>query len=311
MVTPKPILWNEVQRKHAAFITLGNFDGVHLGHARVLQRLIEEARSLNLDPVVVTFEPHPRHYFRPDDPCHLLTSPREKSELLASYPVEVITLVFDAELAALSAENFIQHFLLYRLQGQRFMLGHDHQFGAKAAGNASLLRSRVPNGQEAVQEIAPYSMAGEVVSSSAIRTHLEAGELKSANHLLGRPFAYDGTVIHGLGRARTLDVPTANIETGCKEKVRVAAGVYFGNAQLASGVTYPALANIGFSPTFGSGDHKIEVHIPGFNGDLYGQRLRFKLDQRHREERRFSDISALKTQILEDLMAFERISGPP
>jgi riboflavin kinase / FMN adenylyltransferase len=232
-----------------------------------------------------------------------LTSPAEKAEGLAAYPVKVVTLRFDMDLAAIPAESFVSDFLMGQLQGQAFLLGHDHRFGANARGDADLLR-RIAGPTILVETTAPFKVAGELVSSSIIRAHLEAGRLAKATALLGRPFRYTGQVVAGAGRAKILGVPTANLDVGCKEKVRVASGVYFGEVQW-DGQRHSAIANIGFAPTFGEGQHKIEVHIPGFSDNLYHQTLSFELSHRHRGEIRFADLDALKAQISKDLEAFK------
>lgn len=295
----------EVQTQATA-LTLGNFDGVHRGHQRVLTRLQTLAAHQGLKPLAITFEPHPRHLFRPDDRFSRLTSPTEKSRLLADFGIEVITVPFNAALAKVSAEAFITKFLVGHLRGQAFLLGHDHRFGAGAQGNADLVRRILP--QAHVEETEPFQIDGETISSSLIRHHLEAGRPETAAKLMGRPFLYSGEVVTGAGRARTLQVPTANIHSDCKEKVQVKPGVYFGVARALTGPytgkAWPALANIGFAPTFGEGSHKIEVHVPGENLDLYGANLTFEVRRFHRDEATFPHISALKTQIDVDLAAF-------
>jgi riboflavin kinase / FMN adenylyltransferase len=290
----------------ATALTLGNFDGVHRGHDQVLTRLKVLAAERGMKPLAITFEPHPRHLFRPDDRYSRLTSPSEKKALLEAYGIEVVTVAFDMHLAQVSAETFITDFLVGQLQGQAFLLGHDHRFGAGAKGNAALVRSLLPKAY--VEETEPFQLEGETVSSSLIRQDLEMGRPETAAKRMGRPFLYVGEVVHGAGRARTLQVPTANIRTDCPEKVQVKPGVYFGLAQALSGQhagqAWPALANIGFAPTFGAGQHKIEVHVPGENLNLYGDRMRFEVQHLHRPERSFDDLSALKTQIDADLDAF-------
>ncbi len=294
--------WRSWVLREPTVLTLGNFDGVHLGHHRILMRLLEMAQEKNLKATVITFEPHPKHLFHPDDRFSRLTSPEEKAALLRNFGVDIVTLRFDTELAQLPAEEFIREFLAQRVQGKAFLLGHDHRFGAGARGNAAMLRALLPEAW--VEESKPFAVDTDVVSSSLIRAHLEQGRPEAAEKLLGRPFQYAGKVVAGAGRARQLKVPTANVDLGCPEKIQVAAGVYFGRAH-CEGQTWPALANIGFAPTFGEGTHKIEVHIPFFSGSLYDRWLEFDVLQFHRAERSFDGAEALKTQIQADLKAFE------
>jgi riboflavin kinase / FMN adenylyltransferase len=305
----KPVAWSAVRREGPSVVALGNFDGVHLGHRRVLETLVDEGRASGLDPVLVTFEPHPRFYFKPREAPSLLTTPREKLALLSEWPVEVIPLAFDADLANLEAADFIDLFLKDRLQGRRFLLGHDHRFGKGARGDAALVQSRVADPARDVLILEPYRLDGETVSSSAIRAHLEAGRIEKANRLLGRPFSYAGTVVKGAGRGHGLGFPTANLDLGYPWKVMVALGVYGGWAE-AQGRTYPAIANVGRNPTFGGEAPHIEVHLLDFSGNLYDGELRFRLEFAVRPERRFPSVEALRAQIAQDIaFARARLSG--
>jgi riboflavin kinase/FMN adenylyltransferase len=281
-------------------VALGNFDGVHLGHRRVLEALLRESAASGLDPVIVTFEPHPKYYFRPEEKPSLLTTPWEKLALLREWPVEVIPLAFDKDLAGLQAEAFIEDFLKDRLQGRKFLLGHDHRFGKGARGDASLLRRHVADPEKDVLMLEPFQWEGEVVSSSAIRLHLEAARIEKANALLGRPFGYAGTVIRGDGRGRGLGTPTANIDLGYAYKAMVSLGVYGGKA-IVNGREVPAIANIGKHPTFGGNALKIEVHLLDFDENLYEGWLEFRLLFHVRPERKFASVDALRGQIASDI----------
>jgi riboflavin kinase/FMN adenylyltransferase len=288
---------------------LGNFDGVHLGHARILDALVAEGRATGLDPVVITFEPHPRHYFRPAEKHSLLTTAEEKLALLRRWPVEVIPLAFDGGLAALEAEDFIRDFLQGRVLGRRFLLGHDHRFGKGAQGDAALLRSHVADPARDVLMPDPLVLEGEVVSSSAIRAHLEVGRADRARVLLGRAYAYAGKVMRGDRRGHALGFPTANLDSRFDQKALVAKGVYGGLARW-KGHALPAVANVGVNPTFDGSDLRVEVHVLDFSGDLYGEWLEFELHFRLREERRFPGVEALKAQIAQDVEAVRRHFNP-
>jgi riboflavin kinase / FMN adenylyltransferase len=310
-----PKAWSEVRRERPCIIAMGNFDGVHLGHARVLDALVREASAGGLDPVLITYEPHPRYFFKPNDKPSLLTTPREKLELLSAWPVEVLPLAFDKSLASLEAANYIKEFLQGRLRGERFLLGHDHRFGKGARGDDALLKTLVPDPERNVIVSEPLALDGEVVSSSAIRAHLEAARVEAAARLLGRPFSYSGAVVRGEGRGRTLGIPTANLDTGYANKAVVALGVYGGTAVIA-GKELPAVANIGINPTFLAGAGaaapaiKIEVHVLDFSGDLYGQRIEFRLRFHVRPERKFDSVEALRARIGEDIAHARRILKP-
>jgi riboflavin kinase/FMN adenylyltransferase len=217
--------------------------------------------------------------------------------------VEVIPLAFDQDLATLEAEAFIQDFLLDRVKGKRFLLGHDHRFGRGARGDAQSLRGHVADPQRDVILAEPLVLDGEVVSSSGIRAWLEAGKVDRAAMLLGRPYSYAGTVVSGDRRGRTLGFPTANLETGFALKAPVARGVYGGFVRVegGDGKDFPAVANVGINPTFDGTVSKIEVHLLDFDGDLYGRWIEFRLLFHVRPEIRFPGLDALKTQIAADV----------
>jgi riboflavin kinase/FMN adenylyltransferase len=304
-----PVAWTDVRRSEPSVIALGNFDGVHLGHRRVLETLLSEGRAAGLKPVLVTFEPHPRFFFKPKEAPALLTTPKEKSALLSEWPVDVVPLAFDSGLAGLDASEFIERFLKDRLQWKRFLLGHDHRFGKGAKGDAALVQRHVPDPARDVLLLEPFKLDGETVSSSAIRAHLEAGRIEQANRLLGRAFSYTGTVVRGAGRGRTLGYPTANLDLGYPWKVMVALGVYGGRADI-DGKRFPAIANIGRHPTFGGEAVQIEVHVLDFAGDLYDGEVRFRLEFPVRPEQRFPSVEALKAQIARDIdFARQRLSA--
>jgi len=299
-LNPQAVSWKDVRRQGSCIAALGNFDGVHLGHRRILESLLRESQATGHAPVIITFEPHPRYFFKPQEKPSLLSTPAEKLQLLREWPVEVIPLAFDADLAALSAEEFIEAFLKERLGGQRFLLGHDHRFGKGAKGDAALLQLHVQDPARDVLILEPFQLEGEVVSSSAIRAHLEAARVEKANRLLGRPFSYAGTIIRGDGRGKGLGFPTANLDLGYPFKAMVALGVY-GGVALVDGREVSAIANIGTHPTFGGSALKIEVHLLDFDQDLYGRWLEFRLLFHVRPERKFASVDELREQIGRDV----------
>lgn len=298
-VTPT-LPWDQVSREAPCVVAMGNFDGVHLGHRAILENLVNEGTASGLAPVLLTFEPHPRHYFRPQDKTSLLTTPTEKLQLLGQWPIAVIPLAFDASLAALEPESFVEDFLKARLRGKRFLLGYDHRFGKGARGDVHLMRAHVENPERDVLVLEPFRLDGELVSSSAIRACLEAADMEKAHRLLGRPFRYSGVVKLGDQRGRQLGFPTANLDLGHDRKAIVAYGVYGGIAQVG-GKAYPAVANIGKTPTFDGQDLKIEVHILDFSEDIYRQWVDFDLLFHLRPEQKFSDVESLRNQIGQDV----------
>lgn len=296
----RALAWKAVRRQDPCVVALGNFDGVHLGHRCILESLLKESMASGLAPVLVTFEPHPRYFFNPGAKPSLLTTPREKLALLQQWPIDVVPLAFDQDLANLSAVDFIQSFLKGRLSGRRFLLGHDHRFGKGALGDVALLQSHVQDPARDVLMLEPFQLEGEVVSSSAIRVHLEEARIGQANRLLGRPFSYSGTVVRGDGRGRGLGFPTANLDLGYPFKAMVAFGVYGGTA-MAGGREVAAIANIGRHPTFGGEAIKVEVHLLDFDEDLYDQWIEFHLLFHLRPERKFASVEELRNQVEKDI----------
>lgn len=286
-------------------IALGNFDGVHLGHRRILEALRAHAAERGLRPLALTFDPHPRHFFAPAAKAVLLTTPREKQALVSALGVEVVTIPFDASTAALSAEAFVRDVLHARFGGKIFFTGPDHRFGKGALGGIELLRV---SGE--AFEIPPVALEGATVSSSAIRARLEAGDAEGAAAMLGRPYSLAGEVVRGRERGRLLGFPTANVRPEDPRKLLPAFGVYAGHA-LFDGERHPAIANVGMRPTFGEPEPSIEIHLPEWTGDLYGKPLEFTVEHALRRERKFDSVEALRDQIARDLEGWRVWAGRP
>jgi riboflavin kinase/FMN adenylyltransferase len=301
--------WRDASRPRAGrstAVALGNFDGVHLGHRRLFDAVLAAARAEGLDAVALTFEPHPRQFLFPDAATSLLTPPREKVEALAALGVETVTLRFDADLAALPAEDFVREVLLDRLRGARFFLGPDHRFGKGGRGDVSLLRE-LAGGPDRVVEAAPVLDAGEVVSSSAIRHHLKEGRVDRANAMLGYRYRLRGDVVRGSGRGGPLGFPTANLRPEDPRKM-LPFGV-FGGYAFFDGNRHPAVANIGLRPTFGETPPSAEVHLLDWKGDLYGKPFEFEIHRFLRGERKFESLEALRAQIAADIDSWRRHSA--
>ena len=301
--------WQTLTRPRSTAVALGNFDGVHLGHRRILEELLRESSALGLDPVALTFDPHPRAFFFPEKSTHLLTPAAEKETLIRAFGVDLVTLPFDAALAGLEATEFAREILIGRLRGACFFLGPGHRFGKGALGDGELLRQVLgPGDSIRVREISPVETRGETVSSSAIRHRLKAGEIEAANSMLGRPYALQGVVERGAERGRTLGFPTANILLHDVRKALPAFGVYGGMARI-QGEDYPAIANIGLRPTFGEKIPRVEVHLLGQNKDLYNLEIEFSLIRFIRPETAFASVEALKRQISADIANWEGYLG--
>lgn len=284
-----------------AAVAIGNFDGVHLGHRAVINAARGEARRLGAPAAVITFTPHPRRFFRPEQPPFLLTRLRTKLDLIGACGVDFVFLLrFDSRLAGLTAAAFVDRILVDALGIRHAAIGYDFVFGKGRGGDPAFLRGRLGESAIATSIVAP--VGGDIVySSTAVRDALEAGAPRQAAAILGRPFAIEGRVAQGDRRGRTIGFPTANLWLG--EYVRPRLGVYAVMAH-ADGRALPGVANLGLRPTFG-GDRepRLEVHLFDFAGDLYGRRLRVDLVEFLRPEQRFEGLEALKAQIGRDAEA--------
>lgn len=280
---------------------LGNFDGVHAGHRAVLDHTRALAQSIGAEPVAAVFSPHPRRLFRPDEPpFRLMNDAQRERALLQAGAARVDTIRFDANLAAMTPEEFVRDVLARQLGLEGVVTGADFCFGKGRAGNAGTLKALGARYGLTVG-VAPTLIADTLedrgkFSSSAVRHALRDGDAALAAQLLGRPWAIEGEVAHGDKRGRTLGFPTANIALG--EYLRPRSGVYAVRARLP-GCTDPVggVANIGKRPTVEGTEERLEVFFFDFSGDLYGQIIEVELIGFVREERRFDGLDALKAQI--------------
>ena len=291
-------------------ITIGNFDGVHLGHQTLFQKVKDRSRAVDGQSVVITFDPHPIKLMRPDKRLPMLTTTDQKIKLLASMELDgIIVHPFSAEFGSMPAREFVQYYLVHRLGAREVVIGHDYRFGRNREGNIALLQSLGEEFGFPVHVVDPIQINDTIVSSTLIRNLINDGQVLAAQDFLGRPYEVTGEVIHGHGRgARLLGFPTANI-TIDNGLLVPAAGIYAVRAELR-GQIYPAVANIGTCPTFDNQELSLEVYLLDFDRDIYGQRLAVQFVQRLRDERRFDDLPALVTQIKKDVAAARQIVGP-
>lgn len=299
---------------HAPAVAIGNFDGVHLGHQRLLDTAVAAARSLGGDAVVFTFEPHPAAVLAPHKAPPLLTSLPRKLELLAQSGIDACVLEpFTRELADLAPEAFLQSILVDILGARHIVVGYDFTYGRDRAGTTESLRAFGAARGIGVDVIEPVEVGGVVVSSTRVRELVREGDMAGARALLGRDFDLDGTVVRGDGRGARIGMPTANLATG--SQILPSGGVYAVRVQLlerADSPPVPAVANLGTNPTFvDRTELSLEVHLLDFSGDLYGQRLRVQLVERLRGEQRFSGIDALLQQIRADIERARDLLGAP
>jgi riboflavin kinase / FMN adenylyltransferase len=285
-------------------VTIGTFDGVHLGHRSLIARATAHASDLGVSSAIVTWDRHPSVVLRPDQVPPLLTTPERKIELLEESGVDLLAVLsFTKELSEWSPERFVTDVLVGGLHARVVSVGHRWRFGHKAKGTVELLRELGRTHGFEVEEVELAHHAGGVVSSSRVRRAVMDGDLALANALLGRPFDVDGTVVHGDDRGAGLGFPTANmaLEPGLAYPPR---GVYacYG---LVDGSRYIAAVNVGVNPTFGgdpaSTPMRIEAYLLDFEGDLYDKRMRVQFMQRLRDEVAFPSAGDLVAQIRQDV----------
>ncbi len=279
-------------------LAIGNFDGMHLGHAALVAEARRLGETLGHPAVILTFEPHPRLFFAPDTPLFRLTPPALKAEAAESLGASgIITLGFDAALAGLSAEAFIDELIGSRLGASGVVVGPDFRFGRQRKGDSVMLQARASALGIAVSIVAPVEIDGAIVSSSRIRALLGAGDVAGAARLLGRDWTVRATVAHGDKRGRLLGYPTANLILD--HGVTLRHGIYAVRARIG-GRTHAAVASFGRRPTFDDGAPRLEVHLFDFTGDLYGQEMDVAFVGWIRPELKFDGVEPLIRQMDED-----------
>lgn len=293
---------------HKPVLTIGTFDGVHLGHARILEEVVRHAREAGGESMLITFEPHPRKLLFPDQPLHLLSPLRDKIELvLASGIDHVVVAPFTKDFSELDAESYIRDFLVARFRPYGIIIGYDHRFGRDRSGNIAMLHQLSGQYDYRVFEIPAQMIDDATVSSTKIRKALDEGKVEEAAHMLGRPYCLGGTVVSGAQLGRTIGFPTANVAPADPEQLVPARGVYAVWAEV-NGERHAAMMNIGFRPTV-TQEIKLhlEAHLLDWSGDLYEQELRLHFVARLRDEQKFPSLDALKEQLGKDREAAGRI----
>lgn len=282
-------------------ITIGNFDGVHRGHARIIERLKALAREVGGPAVVFTFDPHPVRLLRPEAAPPPLTWTDRKAELLTGLGVDTIVVYpTDEALLSLEPRAFFEKIVVQRLQARAMAEGPNFFFGRQRAGNITMLSELCQAAGVRLEVVEPLQVDGQYVSSSRVRQLVAAGEVAAANQLLTRPYRIRGMVTHGAARGGRIGFPTANVDA--IDTLLPANGVYAGRALCAEG-QWPAAVNIGSNPTFGDATLKVEVHLIGYTGSLYGNPLEVDFLQRLRDIRSFDSIEQLKAQLARDVEA--------
>lgn len=283
-------------------LAIGNFDGVHLGHAAIARRLVEAADALDLVPTILSFEPHPREFFSPASAPARLTTLREKLELLEALGIQQAMICpFNQLFAALSAEDFVEHVLLRSLQVKHLIVGEDFRFGRGRTGDFALLRTLGERLGFTVEAMPDVTVNGLRVSSSAVRQALADGDMSLAAGFLGRPYMIDGKVAHGDKIGRQLGFATANIRI--KHNPLPMTGVFAVEVAGLGNDVLPGVANLGIRPTLGGTRPLLEVHLFDFDRDIYGAHISVRFVKKLRNEQRFPNFDALKAQIAADAVA--------
>lgn len=291
-------------------VTIGNFDGVHKGHQKLISRVISKAKAGNMASVAVSFCPHPLKVLVGPHRAPFITVRDQKLDILESLGLDLTLLLnFTREMAAMEPEEFVAAYLVGWLNMRELVVGYDYSFGKGRKGNFELLKSLGEKYGYNVERLDPVIIDGAIVSSTRIRDLIKAGDVWSVKPLMGRFYVVRGSVIHGRNRGgRLLGFPTANLKL--LNEVCPKIGVYAIWAQV-EGRIYPAVANIGHNPTFGDGELSVEAHILDFHEDIYGHEMRVHFVQRLRDEKKFSGVEELMARIAEDCELGRRILATP
>ncbi len=282
-----------------AVVTIGNFDGVHLGHREIFRQVVDRARKTGGTSVVFTFSPHPRKLLSPGQAPRQISTDAEKERLIAACCMDVLICVpFTRDLAEMSAEAFVREILVDRIGVRRLVIGYDYAFGRNRQGDANFLLRQGEGLGYAVEVVGPVYREGEICSSSRIREMIQKGEVSSAEKLLGRHFHIQGEVVHGAGRGRRLGFPTANLQT--EQELLPGGGVYAVKVRYEDAIL-DGVVNIGCNPTFAGEKTSVEVHLFDFDQSIYGEILQLYFVARLRSERAFSDQAELVRAIADDV----------
>lgn len=290
-----------------SWLTIGSFDGVHLGHQQIINKLTASAHKAGAPAVVLTFYPHPSVVLRGPRESFYLTMPEEKARLLGELGVDyVITHPFNRQVAGTGPERFIRT-VKEHLGMKQLWVGYDFALGRDRAGNAAALKNFGADMDFEVHEIGAFSLDGQVVSSSRIRGLMQEGKITTVNHLLGRTFSLTGSVIHGDGRGKLLGIPTANL--ALDEHLAVPGAGVYACWVVFNGKRYPAVTNVGVRPTFETEpvQARVEAHILDFDKEIYDQPITLEFHQFLRGERRFNGPDALVAQIHQDILTAREI----
>ncbi len=287
-----------------AALTVGNFDGLHLGHQKILNSVVERARSRSLRAGVITFDPHPLCVLRPDRAPRMIQTLAQRLAGFEQIGLDAaLVLQFDHALSQVSAEDFIRHILIDCLHVADMLVGSNFRFGHHGAGDVALLAEFGKRDGFDVETIPPVEIHGQIVSSTAIRNAVEAGKVSEAAAMLGRPFSLTGEIRTGAGRGRTILFPTLNLAP--EQELLPKLGVY-ATETLLDGQKYQSVTNVGTRPTFDGHDVTVESHLFGFSDQVISGRMELRFHKRLRDEQKFSGPDELRAQIGRDVVAAQK-----
>jgi len=300
-------IWNGIgaypEPTRPVVASIGNYDGVHLGHQEILRLVVGDARRRGLPALLITFDPHPASVLAPERRPRLLQTRRQKLDRLQDTGLtDLLLLEFNEDMAALGGEQFVDGLLAPRLSLATIHVGENFRFGRGRAGDLTLLRQIGERLGFDVNGVPPVCLGETMISSSAIRAAIAEGDVEQAQRMLGRPFSVLGEVVRGDGRGHSLQCPTANLE--CDNELVPRPGVYV-TETVALASRCPSLTNVGYRPTVGGASLSVETHLLDFDEDLYGERLEIRFLAHLRDEERFEGLSELADQLARDRAAAE------
>lgn len=295
MITVQSV--SKFDKKQNTIITIGTFDGVHIGHRKILERLINNAKDTGLKAAVLTFFPHPRMVLQKDTEIKLLNTIEEKTEIMEELGLDCLIIhPFTKEFSRLSATEFVRDILVNELRTKKIIIGYDHRFGRNRNANIQDLITFGNTFEFEVEEIPAQEIDEVSVSSTKIRRALQEGDIQTANKYLGYNYRLTGIVEKGKGLGRKINFPTANLQIKESYKLIPKNGVYLIKSKLDGNQVF-GMMNIGFNPTVDGSKRSIEIHFFDFNKDLYGKKVQVEILQRLRDEERFESVQALREQL--------------
>ncbi len=300
---------DEISKDKNTVLTVGTFDGVHLGHQKIINEVIYQSAENNCRNLVITFNPHPQIVLSKDNSIKILTTLEEKIEYLSYLAVQnVLVINFTKEFSQIDFKTFVEEYLVNKIGLHTIVVGTDHHFGKNREGNSEILTQLGKNLDFNVIKVDPLIFSGQKISSTRIRKTLLNGEVRLANEMLGKRYGIKGKVVKGNQRGATIGFPTANIEIENKDKLIPARGVYFVEVDLTDKSFY-GMMNIGYRPTFNNTTElMLEVHIFYFDGDIYGEPISVRFIEKLRDEKKFSSIDELRNQLhIDKQECFKRI----